>query len=290
MNSTFFAAVLSVRFSRSTGGVGLGGCTLRLLHTLIFFAHMGLLFVDDFIFSQAFSLLPLTGAMICLFLQVVGIPVSWQKLQISCRVDWIGWRLCFSSGTVSLRDEKRLRLLETVRSLLMANGRVSAKDLESFLGLAMWACALFPNMKAMLHPFYRDLWSPAATNFSIAPSSWHSIRNFLDESLRFIQAPPHTAIPVGAKLLSARHVPLVCLADLSKVSVTHKRLWLRIECLSSSRPQTFLCVHPLPSCLRAMAAICSAIGQHAPLTTCGCRSLCRCLGTGPHMLPGWFRV
>ena len=212
-----------------------GGCTLRLLHTLIFFAHMGLLFVDDFIFSQAFSLLPLTGAMICLFLQVVGIPVSWKKLQISCRVDWIGWRLCFSSGTVSLRDEKRLRLLETVRSLLKANGRVSAKDLESFLGLAMWACALFPNMKAMLHPFYRDLWSPAATNFSIAPSSWHSIRNFLDESLRFIQAPPHTAIPVGAKLLSARHVPLVCLADLSKVSVTHKRLWLRIECLSSSR-------------------------------------------------------
>ena len=87
----------------------------------------------------------------------------------------------------------------------------------------------------MLHPFYKDLWSPAATNFSIAPSSWHSIRNFLDDSLRFVQAPPHTAIPVGAKLLSARHVPLLCLADLSKVAVTHKRLWLRIECLSSSR-------------------------------------------------------
>ena len=41
--------------------------------------------------------------------------------------------------------------------------------------------------------------------------------------------------PAGAKLLSARHVPLLCLADLSKVAVTHKRLWLRIECLSSSR-------------------------------------------------------
>ncbi|CAE6910823.1 unnamed protein product [Symbiodinium sp. CCMP2592] len=30
-----------------------GGCTLRLLHTLLFLAHVGLLFVDDFIFSQA---------------------------------------------------------------------------------------------------------------------------------------------------------------------------------------------------------------------------------------------
>ena len=198
-----------------------GGCALRLLNTLFFLAHMGLLFVDDFIFCQAFSLTPLTGAMICLFLQVVGIPVSWKKLQISCRVDWIDWRLCFSSGTVSLREEKRLRLLECVRSLLRANGRVSVKDLESFLGLSMWACALFPNMRAMPHPFYKDLWSPAATNFSVAPSSWHSIRNFLDDSLPFVQAPPHTAIPVGAKLLSARHVPLRCRADLSQVAVTH---------------------------------------------------------------------
>ena len=122
------------------------------------------------------------SAMICLFLQVVGIPVSWKKLQISCRVDWIGWRLCFSSGTVSLRDEKRLRLLELVRSLLRSNGRVSSKDLESFLGLAMWACALFPNMRSMLHPFYKDLWAPAATNFSVAPSSWHSMRERLNLS------------------------------------------------------------------------------------------------------------
>ncbi|CAE7198654.1 unnamed protein product [Symbiodinium sp. CCMP2592] len=212
-----------------------GGCTLRLLHTLLFLAHVGLLFVDDFIFSQAASLMPLSGAVICLFLQILGVPVSWKKLQISCRVDWIGWRLCFSSGTVSLREEKRLRLLEQVRSLLRGGGRISTKELESFLGLAMWACALFPTMRAMLHPFYKDLWSPAATNFSIAPESWHSICNFLDSSLRFKASPPHTAIPAGAKLLSARHVPFATLADLSKVAVTHKRLWLRVECLSSSR-------------------------------------------------------
>ncbi|CAE7221556.1 unnamed protein product [Symbiodinium sp. CCMP2592] len=212
-----------------------GGCTLRLLHTLLFLAHVGLLFVDDFIFSQAASLMPLSGAVICLFLQILGVPVSWKKLQTSCRVDWIGWRLCFSSGTVSLREEKRLRLLEQVRSLLRGGGRISTKELESFLGLAMWACALFPTMRAMMHPFYKDLWSPAATNFSIAPESWHSICNFLDSSLRFKASPPHTAIPAGAKLLSARHVPFTTLADLSKVAVTHKRLWLRVECLSSSR-------------------------------------------------------
>ncbi|CAE7795651.1 Gapdh [Symbiodinium sp. CCMP2592] len=127
---------------------------------------------------------------------------------------------------------KRCRIRDSEQGLL---GFTWQNELESFLGLAMWACALFPTMRAMLHPFYKDLWSPAATNFSIAPESWHSICNFLDSSLRFKASPPHTAIPAGAKLLSARHVPFATLADLSKVAVTHKRLWLRVECLSSSR-------------------------------------------------------
>ncbi|CAE7196317.1 unnamed protein product [Symbiodinium sp. CCMP2592] len=168
-----------------------GGCTLRLLHTLLFLAHVGLLFVDDFIFSQAASLMPLSGAVICLFLQILGVPVSWKKLQISCRVNWIGWRLCFSSGTVSLREEKRLRLLEQVRSLLRGGGRISTKELESFLGLAMWACALFPTMRAMMHPFYKDLWSPAAFErwlqhvaplASMRPSQVADVEAFADAS------------------------------------------------------------------------------------------------------------
>ena len=68
----------------------IGSCTLRLLHTFIFWVHMGLLFVDDLIFCQAFSLMPPTGALLCLFLQVIGLPVTWKKLQSSCRVDGYG--------------------------------------------------------------------------------------------------------------------------------------------------------------------------------------------------------
>ncbi|CAE7833488.1 unnamed protein product [Symbiodinium sp. CCMP2592] len=59
-----------------------GGCTLRLLHTLLFLAHVGLLFVDDFIFSQAASLIQL------------------EKITnfLSGRLDWMAVVLLFGYG------------------------------------------------------------------------------------------------------------------------------------------------------------------------------------------------
>ena len=72
----------------------LGSCLLRLLHILVWVAHSGHLFVDDYLFSMQHELLPHFGSMICLFLQIMGVPLSWKKLQISFQVDWMGW--CFA--------------------------------------------------------------------------------------------------------------------------------------------------------------------------------------------------
>ncbi|CAE6964891.1 unnamed protein product [Symbiodinium sp. CCMP2592] len=138
-----------------------GGCTLRLLHTLLFLAHVGLLFVDDFIFSQAASLMPLSGAVICLFLQIL----VFQS---------VGKNYKFLAGSIGLDG-----------------GCASLRELESFLGLAMWACALFPTMRAMMHPFYKDLWSPAAFErwlqhvaplASMRPSQVADVEAFADAS------------------------------------------------------------------------------------------------------------
>ena len=180
------------------------------------------------------DLLPHFGSMICLFLQMMGVPLSWKKLQISFQVDWIGWCFCFSSGVVSLKEDKRLRLLGMVQSLLRAP-RTTRKDLERFIGLAMWACNLFPVMRSMLHTFYHDLYSPSATNYSIDPATWPAISRYLDASLHFVSQPPNTAIPVGGRLLAARHQNISCLADLAKVRLTERRLWLRVSNAASAR-------------------------------------------------------
>ena len=234
-DSLFFykVAPFGATFSQHYWG-RMGACLLRLLHILIWVSHSAHLFVDDYLFSQQCDLLPHFGSMVCLFLQVMGVPLSWKKLQISFQVDWIGWHFCFSSGVVSLSEEKRDRLLGMVQSLLRAP-RTTRKDLERFIGLAMWACNLFPVMRSMLHSFYHDLHSPAATNYSIDPSTWPSISRYLDASLHFTASPPNTAIPVGGKLLAARHQNLSCLSDLVQVRLTDRRLWLRVSNKASSK-------------------------------------------------------
>jgi hypothetical protein len=45
----------------------------------------------------------------------------------------------------------------------------------------------------------------------------------------FETRPAGTSIPVGSKLLAARHVPITTRADLAKVPITERRVWLRIS-------------------------------------------------------------
>ncbi|CAE7226768.1 unnamed protein product [Symbiodinium sp. CCMP2592] len=212
----------------------LGSCILRILHILIYIAHTGHLFVDDYLFSQEMSILPATGAMICMFMQIMGVPLSWHKLQIAVRVTWIGWDFQYSAGIVLLKESKRLKLLGMVQDLRQ-NPRLTKKDLERFIGLALWATSLFPVMKSMLHTFYHDLYSPAATNYSIPPERWHEIARYLSQDLHFTVTPPGTGIPIGSKMLSARHQDLHSLQDLEKVRVSDRRLWIRVSSQHSKK-------------------------------------------------------
>ena len=112
----------------------LGSLILRLLHMLVWISHTGHLFVDDYLFSMLSELMPLMGSMICLFMQVFGVPLSLHKLQIGSKVQWLGWAFDFAAGTVSLTTQRRHKLLAMVQSL-QRNPRVTKKDFERFVGL-----------------------------------------------------------------------------------------------------------------------------------------------------------
>ena len=116
----------------------LGSVILRILHILIWVAHTGHLFVDDYLFSQEASVLPATSAMICMFMQVMGIPLSWHKLQLSIRVSWIGWDFQFSAGIVLLKESKRLKLLGMVQDLR----KTRASPRKTWSVSLAWPCGL----------------------------------------------------------------------------------------------------------------------------------------------------
>ena len=80
----------------------LGGWMLRLFHFLVWWAHIALLYVDDFLFYQTMTSMPLSATMICLICQITNIPVSWSKCELAFSIQWIGWKIHFRSGFIEI--------------------------------------------------------------------------------------------------------------------------------------------------------------------------------------------
>ena len=134
----------------------LGGFLLRLCHRMLYISHIGLLYVDDFIFSQSDKVLPISACLILLLFQAIRLPISWRKCELSHSVVWIGWKFNFLSGLVSIPQEKQKKLLALIDQL-RSHQRVPLKSLQKFLGLAMWITQLFGQMRIWLHYLYMDI-------------------------------------------------------------------------------------------------------------------------------------
>jgi len=198
----------------------LGGFLLRLIHFLVWVSHVGLLYVDDFLFYQSRFAMPLSAAMICILAQITGIPISWAKCELGPTIHWIGWRIHLSSGFIEIPLSKIEKMLRYIKTLL-SNSRTSKSNLEKLIGLTMWITQLFPYMRIWVRHWYSDLYAIPATHFSLDPGHWRSLPNHLNDQLIFTSRPPGSAIPVGGKLVSVRHQSLETLQDLSRVRPHH---------------------------------------------------------------------
>lgn len=112
---------------------------------------------------------------------------------------------------------------------------IHKRDIERFLGLAMWVTQLFQGMRPLLQYFYADLFSAPASLYSIDPGSWPNLANHLDNNLRFISTPIGTGIPIGGILVLVRHQSVTNKSDLAKVRLSEKRIWFRIRNPSSNK-------------------------------------------------------
>ena len=200
---------------------------VRTWHLLLFLAHFLSMYVDDLILAMSTGALDVSACLILAFAASFGIRISWPKLQLGSEILWIGWQLCYRAGTVRVPDAKRQKLLSLIRPLL-TDGRVELKAIQQVLGLLQWVTQLHVALRPWLSSLYDDISRPPGTSYSIAPAFWDTLAPCLSEALIFTSTPQGTAIPVGSKLLSARHIPLVSKADLRSVPLTSKRVWLRV--------------------------------------------------------------
>ncbi|CAE7250897.1 unnamed protein product [Symbiodinium sp. CCMP2592] len=201
---------------------------IRTFHLLIWLCHALGIFVDDLLLWQGDKAIEISGCLILSFCQAYNVPLSWHKLQCGYRVKWIGWLFNFRSGTFSLPTDKIEKILRSVRVVLRP-GNVDRCDLEKTVGLLQWVSQISPELRPWMAFLYSDLHRPVATNHHVDSGEWHLLHEYLDDNLRFTSQPPGTAIPRGARLLSARHIELHSKQDLNKVPLTSRRIYMRIS-------------------------------------------------------------
>ena len=213
----------------------LGGLLLRIFHHLIWLSHAGFLHVDDFLFFMEANMMPLSATLLCIFCQLLEIPISWKKTAMHSSIDYIGWKFNFNAGIVTIPIEKILKLRGYIEHLI-SQPRTTRKSLEKLIGLAMWITQLFPLMRIWIHYWYHDLYTIPATHFSIDAGTWPRIHQYLTPTLTFHTAPLGSAIPISGKLIAVRHQAVSSLADLTSLHIkTDNRIWLRIINPNSSK-------------------------------------------------------
>ena len=208
-----------------------GGFFVRVLHQLLFIAHVLMLYSDDLLLWQNRKVLPLGASVVLCFFACFGIPISWPKLQMGPKITWIRWELNFAAGGFRLPADKRAKAIGLLESCF--SGRhVSKKLLDKVLGLMQWILQCAPELRPWLCCLYDDMRRPLGTSYSMDPSEWSSLPAHLSDSLRFLSTPRGTNIPVGSTLLSARRKSLSCKADLWLVPISSRRIWMRVPHLA----------------------------------------------------------
>ena len=103
-----------------------GGWLLRFFHQLLWWSHVGLLYVDDFIFFMNKMMMPVGATLMCVFCRLCHIPISWGKSELSGSVKWIGWIFHLNSGYIELPQDKLQKLLAYLTEL-QSSSRTSRK-------------------------------------------------------------------------------------------------------------------------------------------------------------------
>ncbi|CAL1138035.1 unnamed protein product [Cladocopium goreaui] len=106
----------------------LGGLLLRIFHHLIWLSHAGFLYVDDFLFFMETNMMPLSATLLCIFCQLLEIPISWKKTAMHSSIDYIGWKFNFNAGIVTIPIEKILKLRGYIEHLI-SQPRTTRKSL-----------------------------------------------------------------------------------------------------------------------------------------------------------------
>lgn len=134
-----------------------GGLFHRLLHLLIYVTHLGLLYVDDWLWHFLVAVAPFLAALSLALCVALGLPISWKKLQLGREVNWLGVVLDMGFRTWVLTDDKYAKSVKFLRWILASEDPYLRKKVETGVGLLNWEAHLFLFVRPYLYGFYSML-------------------------------------------------------------------------------------------------------------------------------------
>ncbi|CAE6929638.1 unnamed protein product [Symbiodinium sp. CCMP2592] len=116
----------------------LGAHLVRLLHQFVRVPHGLFLYVDDgLLFLPAGCAAHLSSTAL-MFVVALGIPLSWEKLQLSRKLGWIGWVFDLCTRSASAPADKVKKAAAKLRLLLTEGRKVERRDVDKLIGLLLW--------------------------------------------------------------------------------------------------------------------------------------------------------
>ncbi|CAE7508033.1 LRRC45 [Symbiodinium sp. CCMP2592] len=206
----------------------LAGILSRLMHRLLFIRHALLIYVDDLISLLSGPSAPVWAAVLCVFLLVLRVPMSWHKAYLGARPTWIGWSMSLETFTATLEPPKLARLRLLISSARSGEA-IPLHLLRKLTGKLLWVCSLFRPFRPSLAPLYRDQSLPPLVHVAVAPSKWESFRAALSKDLVLTKSVGLASCPQGCTLVSVASRPVRTLKDVPLHFAGERRLWISVR-------------------------------------------------------------
>ena len=205
-----------------------GGILLRLLHGFLAAQpHRLWLYVDDLLANLYRPASCNQFALMVACLTVLQVPISWKKAYLGDSLIWCGWKFNFRAETVELQAAKLEKLKQQLHGLRESR-HVHRKDLESCLGLLMWATSLSTHLRAFTAPLYSDLHSPPGTMYSVPARLWQQLLFALSSKGVISKEVPALSLPLNARVIECQGRLVRCKADIPPVPSSAGVTWLRV--------------------------------------------------------------
>ena len=130
------------------------GALVRLLHAFLGKGHMAFNYVDDTVVFVRAEVAWETAALIGMYMEMLGVPLSWHKLGVGISVQYIGIVINLREVSLGLSADK-VAHLQRFLALIKKGNRLDKKGLERGVGQLQWATAIAPWLRSWLSSLYR---------------------------------------------------------------------------------------------------------------------------------------